>query len=172
MNRIIPEVINNFNVYKSGNRMIGVTNEMTLPDIVSMTETISGAGLLGEYETVLLGHYSSIELEIPFRILEDDIFSLANPMDVQEITLRGTQQISDRDASLKTQGMRIVVRGRVKSFKEGTLKMGGQMGSSVVLEVFYILIEVKQEKKFELDKLNEVLFVNGVDVMAQIKQYC
>lgn len=172
MNRIIPEVINNFNVYKSGNRMIGVTNEMTLPDIVSMTETISGAGLLGEYETVLLGHYSSIELEIPFRILEDDIFTLANPMDVQEITLRGTQQISDRDASLKTQGMRIVVRGRVKSFKEGTLKMGGQMGSSVVLEVFYILIEVKQEKKFELDKLNEVLFVNGVDVMAQIKQYC
>lgn len=172
MNRIIPEVINNFNVYKSGNRMIGVTNEMTLPDIVSMTETISGAGLLGEYETVLLGHYSSIELEIPFRILEDDIFSLANPMDVQEITLRGTQQISDRDASLKTQGMRIVVRGRVKSFKEGALKMGGQMGSSVVLEVFYILIEVKQEKKFELDKLNEVLFVNGVDVMAQIKQYC
>lgn len=172
MNRIIPEVINNFNVYKSGNRMIGVTNEMTLPDIVSMTETISGAGLLGEYETVLLGHYSSIELEIPFRILEDDIFTLANPMDVQEITLRGTQQISDRDASLKTQGMRIVVRGRVKSFKEGTLKMGGQMGSSVVLEVFYILIEVKQEKKFELDKLNEVLFVNGVDVMEQIKQYC
>lgn len=172
MNRIIPEVINNFNAYKSGNRLIGVTNEVTLPDIVSMTETISGAGLLGEYETVLLGHYSSIELEIPFRILEDDIFSLANPMDVQEITLRGTQQISDRDASLKTQGMRIVVRGRVKSFKEGTLKMGGQMGSSVVLEVFYILIEVKQEKKFELDKLNEVLYVNGVDVMAQIKQYC
>lgn len=172
MNRIIPEVINNFNVYKSGNRLIGVTNEMTLPDIVSMTETISGAGLLGEYETVLLGHYSSIELEIPFRILEDDIFTLANPMDVQETTLRGTQQISDRDASLKTQGMRIVVRGRVKSFKEGTLKMGGQMGSSVVLEVFYILIEIKQEKKFELDKLNEVLFVNGVDVMAQIKQYC
>ena len=172
MNRIIPEVINNFNVYKSGNRLIGVTSEMTLPDIVSMTETISGAGLLGEYETVLLGHYSSIEQEIPFRILEDDIFTLANPMDVQEITLRGTQQISDRDASLKTQGMRIVERGRVKTFKQGTLKMGGQMGSSVVLEVFYILIEVNNEVKFELDKLNEVLKINGVDVMAQIKQYC
>lgn len=58
----IPEVINNFNVYKSGNRLIGVTSEMSLAEISAITETISGAGLLGEYETVIMGHFSSTTL--------------------------------------------------------------------------------------------------------------
>lgn len=169
----IPEVINNFNIYKNGNRMIGVTGEVSLADISFMTETISGAGMLGEYETVIMGHTSSIEQEIPFRMLEEDVFSLANPMDVQELTLRGTEQVSERGTGkIETQGIRIVLRGRPKSFKPGTIKMGGQMGASVTLELLYIMIEIEGENKFELDKLNEVFKVDGDDIMARIKQYC
>lgn len=169
----IPEVINNFNVYKSGNRLIGVTSEMSLAEISAITETISGAGLLGEYETVIMGHFSSMSQEVPFRMLEEDVFSLANPMEVQELTLRATEQVSEKGtANLETKGMRIVIRGRAKAFKPGTIKMGGQMGASVTLELLYMMIEINGEKKFELDKLNEVFIVDGVDIMAQIKQYC
>lgn len=153
--------------------MIGVTGEVSLADISFMTETISGAGMLGEYETVIMGHTSSIEQEIPFRMLEEDVFSLANPMDVQELTLRGTEQVSERGTGkIETQGIRIVLRGRPKSFKPGTIKMGGQMGASVTLELLYIMIEIEGENKFELDKLNEVFKVDGDDIMARIKQYC
>lgn len=170
---IIPEVINNFNVYKAGNRMLGVTSEMSLAEIQAMTETISGAGLLGEYNTVLLGHYSSIQQEIPFRMLEEDVFSLANPMDIQELTLRGTEQYTDKNTlNLETKGMRIIIRGRSVKFSPGTLKMGGQMNASVTLEVLYIKIEIGGETKLELDKINEVLVVDGEDIMARIKQYC
>lgn len=169
----IPEVINNFNVYKHGNRLIGVTAEMTLAEIASMTDTISGAGLLGEYETVIMGHFSSIKQEIPFRILEEDIFSLANPMEVQELTIRGTVQESEQGtAKIITKGMRIVLRGRPTTFNPGTIKIGGQAGASVTLELLYMLIEIGGENKFELDKLNEVFKVDGEDIMAKIKQYC
>lgn len=169
----IPEVINNFNVYKNGNRLIGISGEVSLAEISFMTETISGAGMLGEYETVIMGHTSSMTQEIPFRMLEEDVFSLANPMDVQELTLRGTVQISERGTGkIGTGGIRIVFRGRPKSFKSGTIKMGGQMGASVLLELLYIMIEVNGENKFELDKLNEVFKVDGDDIMARIKQYC
>lgn len=170
---IIPEVINNFNGYVKGNRMIGVTNEISLADYTTMTETISGAGILGEYKTSLIGHFPSIEQEISFRMLEEDIFSIANPMEIQELTFRGTVQGSEqKTGKIVTKGIRIVIRGRQISFKPGTLKMGGQMGASVTLEVFSILIEVGGENKFELDKQREVYKVNGVDIMAQIKQYC
>ena len=47
----IPEIINDFNVYKGGSKLIGVSDEVTLPDFEAMTETISGAGIAGEYET-------------------------------------------------------------------------------------------------------------------------
>ena len=46
----IPEVINDFNIYHTGNKVIGVTGEVSLPDLEAVTETISGAGILGEID--------------------------------------------------------------------------------------------------------------------------
>ena len=87
----IPEVINNYNAYSNGNKLIGVTGEVQLPDLEAITETISGAGVLGEYETSIPGHYSSITQEVPFRILDTDIFSLMNPLDPVDLTFRASE---------------------------------------------------------------------------------
>ena len=38
--------------------------------------------------------------------------------------------------------------------------------------VLYILIELDGKTVLELDKLNEVYKVNGVDVLAKIKEMC
>ena len=32
MNYVIPEKINNFNVYNDGNKLIGISDEVTLPE--------------------------------------------------------------------------------------------------------------------------------------------
>lgn len=45
----IPEVINDFNLYLSGNKLGGMTGEVALPDFEAMTSTTSGNGILGEY---------------------------------------------------------------------------------------------------------------------------
>lgn len=170
---IIPEAINNFNVYKEGNRLIGITEEVSLAEIAMMTETIRGAGLLGEYNTPLIGQYQSIEQEIPFRMLEDDIFSMANPMKIQELTLRASEQYMEKSTlDLGLKGLKIVIRGRQNKFTPGTLKNGGQMGASVTLEVFYIKFVSDGKDKFELDKVNGVLKIDGKDVMKDINKYC
>ena len=44
----IPEVIHDFNIYNTGSKIIGLTGEVALPDFEAMTETISGAGILGD----------------------------------------------------------------------------------------------------------------------------
>lgn len=170
---VIPEVINKFNVYSGGNVMIGVSGEVSLTEFSSVTDTISGSGLLGEFETVVVGMFSSMKQEIPFRILDKDIFDMANPLDVQEITLRATEQVTNKaTGGIEMQGMRIVFRGRPVSFKPGTMKQGAQMGASVTLELIYTLIEINGKSKFELDKLNEVFKINGKDMLADIKKYC
>ena len=43
----IPSKINNYNVYNVAERLIGVGDEVTLPDFEAMADTISGAGILG-----------------------------------------------------------------------------------------------------------------------------
>lgn len=46
----IPSKINSYNVYNDAERLIGVGDEVTLPDFEAMAETISGAGILGELD--------------------------------------------------------------------------------------------------------------------------
>lgn len=170
---IIPELINNFNVYRKGNALIGVTGEMALAEIQHLTQTLSGLGVLGEVETVAIGHASSMKQDIPFRMLEEDVFSLSNPLEVQELTLRASEQSTVKSTgNITFKGMRIVFRGRTVAFKPGTMKQGAQMDAVVTLEVLYVLIEIDGSRKLELDKLNNVYKINDVDILADIKKYC
>ena len=45
---LIPEVINNFNVYNGdAKKMLGISEEIQLPEFTAITSEIKGAGILG-----------------------------------------------------------------------------------------------------------------------------
>ena len=73
----IPEIINDFNVYSEGNKLIGVSGSVTLPSFDAIVEEVRGAGILGTYETSIPGFFSSMTQEVPFRVLTDDPFSIS-----------------------------------------------------------------------------------------------
>lgn len=168
----IPEIINNYNVYHNGNVLVGVSGSVTLPSFDAITEEVSGAGILGTYETSVAGHYSSMTQEVPFRILDEDIFSLMNPSELVDLTFRASAQSTEKaTGSVDYKGMRIVERGRLKSFTPGSLELGKQMGASVTLELLYILVEIGGETKLEYDKLNSVFVVNGKDLLEKVRAF-
>jgi hypothetical protein len=169
----LPTVTNTYNVYKKGNAMIGLSDEITIPDFEAITEEMSGSGLLGKIQEAVMGHFGSQNMEIPFLNLDDDIFSFADPLEVIDLNLRAAQQQLKKDkGTAGYRGLRIAVRGKMISFKPGVLKQGGRMNASVKLELHYILIEIDGETKLELDKLNSVYRVNGKDIMEEMRQYC
>lgn len=169
----IPGVINNFNLYYKGTALVGLTGEITLPDFEGTTETLSGPGILGEIEEVVIGAFGSMELEIPFRILDEDAFSLMSPTETLDLTLRASEQYTVKSTGgIDTKGMRFVVRGRQKKLTGGTIKQGGAMDASVTVEVAYIMIELDGKKRVELDKLNNVYKVNDRDLLAKIRSQC
>lgn len=168
----VPEIINSYNAYHNGTKLIGVTGTVTLPSLDAITESVSGAGILGEYETSVVGHYSSITQEVPFRILDEDIFSLMNPNEPVDLTFRASEQHTIKEnGSIDYQSMRIVERGRLKSFTPGTLENGKTMNASVTLELLYILIEIDGATKLEYDKLNSVFVVNDKDLLEKVRAY-
>lgn len=169
----IPEIINNYNMYLKGTALVGTTGEVTLPDFEAMTETLSGPGILGEIEEAVIGMFGSMEIEIPFRVLDDDIFKMISPTTPLDLTLRASEQVAVKSTgAIDYKGMRVVIRGRVKKLTSGKVKQGGTMDSSVTIEITYILIEQGGSKKVELDKLNNVYRVNNVDLLAKIKSQC
>lgn len=171
---IVPEVVNGYNVYDTNsNALIGISGEIPLPNFEALTATMSGAGILGEIEDPVIGQFKSTEMEIPFRSLYSSSFELMDTNQPLSLTIRGSEQGTDRNtgATVMTQ-VRIVVRGKFKSFEGGKLKIGEGTDSKVKNETWYILIEIGGKKMLELDKFNSVYAVNGKDMLADVNKYC
>ena len=162
--KTIPTKINKYNVYNAGNRLLGMGDEVTLPSFEASSETVSGAGVLGEFDDPTVGYFSNMEQEIPFRVLDQT--------KAVQLELRGAQQTTDSNGDIEFRPMRVVVRGRMAGFDPGKVKAGNGMETSVKLTILYILIELEGKTMVELDKINEVFKIRGVDVLAKIKEMC
>lgn len=167
---MIPTKINAYNVYLDGTKLLGVSDEVTLPNFEALTETLSGAGLLGEIDEPLLGHFGASEIEIPFRTLNKDMFKIANMQSAISLTLRmSTQTINESDMITDFMPSRVVIKGKNKALTGGKVKQGSGTGSSLKVEILYILVEVDKQAKFELDKLNFVYKVDGKDLLEKVR---
>lgn len=169
-----PEVINNFNVYNDAARVMGTTAEVNIAELQAMTASVSGSGILGEYNTSVMGMFQSMSQEIPFRMIDRDFFTMLNTGEQSKIVLRSSVQQRNRETggTLSTAAMRLVFRGHPTAAKFGTVKKGDLMNASVTLEVTYILVEIAGETMLELDKLNSVYKVAGKDLMGDIMKQC
>lgn len=171
MEKNIPDKLTLCNIYKKGNRLIGLSDEITLPDVEHGTEAISGFGLLGEIDSPGKTNIGSMEQEIQFRMLDDDIFSVMEEGDGVDLTIRAGMQRMKGNGGLEEVGVRVVERGLLKGFTPGSMKQGSPMNASVKLELVYILIEIDGEEKLEIDKLNCVYKVNGKDKLEKARKY-
>lgn len=165
--------INLYNCYQDGHKMVGLTDEVTLPDFDALTETLSGAGILGEIDEPTLGHFGASEIEIPFLMVDNQMFEMMDMSNSINLTLRISNQAIEQ-ANFKTDFMpsRVVIKGKKKGFTMGSAKQGSAMKPSVKVEILYILIEVNGKKKFELDKLNVVYKVNDKDLLQKARSQC
>lgn len=171
---VFPEVINNFRVYNDANRVMGTTGEINLAEFQAMTATVSGAGILGEYETAVIGMFQNMSQEVPFRMIDKDFFGMLNTGEQSKIVIRSSVQQRNRETgkTLSTAGMRIVFGGHPTAAKFGTVKIGDLMNAGITLALTYVLIELGGKTMLELDKLNSVYKVNGVDLLKDIMKQC
>lgn len=169
---VIPEKINDFNVYNEGDKLIGVSDEVSLPEINELTSELSGPGLLGSVDTPTFGKFESMEMEVPFRTLYESAFKLMRPLRNVALTLRGAVQVSDGEGNVEFVGMRVVIRGKKKGLTAGKFKQGEGTGSAVKLSLTYIMIELNGKQRLEIDILNSIYRVDGVDMLAAIRALC
>ena len=89
----VPERLINFRVYNDGNDLLGVAN-VDLPSIEAMSDTVSGAGIAGEVESPILGHFGSMTATFTWRTITPELAKLANQK-AHALDLRGSQQVYD-----------------------------------------------------------------------------
>lgn len=168
-NNYVPEKINDANCYLDGNKMIGVAASVTLPEINMKTSTVSGMGINGEIDSPAIGLFESMEQEVQFNTLYSSFADMLSPLKTVNLTFRAAQQVYDKTGGYAFKGLRVVEMGRVKKFNPGKIEKGESMEATVTIELTYILIENDGKKLAEIDKLNGVYVVDGVDMLAEIR---
>lgn len=167
----IPQFLTNWNMYTGGNKLMGIGAELTLPNFEAITETISGAGILGEFESAVPGAFKSLALEIPYRTIDREMFALASSGGSVPLTFRGSQQVYDPASGANVaQGVRIETRGPCKGIDPGKAAQGKPTEGKFTQEILFIAIYLDDAEVLCLDKLNFVYRVNGVDMLADIRK--
>ena len=166
----IPTKINRYNIYRRGNRLLGAGDELSMPDFEAQSETVTGAGILGEISEPTVGYFGDQTMDIPFRLFDDEAAEMVDALNPIQLEIRGAAQVLDSEGATQFKGVRVVTRGKVTKIALGTLKAGNGMDSAITQSLIYIRIEIDGKEVLELDKLNCVYRVNGVDILEKIKE--
>jgi P2 family phage contractile tail tube protein len=165
----IPQLLSNFMAYRNGTDYLGVV-DVDLPDLEMMSETVSGAGIAGEIDSPIIGQFASMTATLNWRVLDKANFKLAR-QEVQHIDFYGSIQTFDNTSgTYKQVPIKVTLRGLPKNTPLGSLKAGGTMDNSNELEVVYIKILYDGKAVVEIDKLNFVCVIDGVDYAADIRR--
>lgn len=165
----IPEAIHDFNMYLTGNKLGGITGEVEMPPFESMTSTVLGAGILGEYEPPP-PPLRSMEQETP-SAAQPGLFQHGRPHPAPGADTAGSHQY----AAASTPGHGVHgheggLPGQAKNVNIGTVRQRGSLDSTITLELTYVLVEMDGKSMIEIDKINPTYKVNGNDVLSKIKQ--
>ena len=91
----LPSLLVNFRVYDGdSNDMIGVA-DVELPKLEAMTETLKGAGVSGEIDMPVLGHYASMETKLNFRTVDKNSLKISATKS-QKLEIRGAQEVYNK----------------------------------------------------------------------------
>ena len=166
---MIPEKLKGFMCYDDGNKMIGIA-DVTLPNFTAMTDTISGAGILGELDTPAVGNFGSMTTTINWRsLVEENVVYIAP--NTYQFDFRGSVQIYDQDGlAFGSRSVKVVMKAIPKTINLGNFNNAATMGTSGEFELVYILISIEGKPMVELDKFAYKFIVNGVDYTAKLRQ--
>ena len=159
----------NFAVYEDSTEFVGLA-KVTLPDLTALTQSISGAGIAGNVESVLLGHFEAMTLGLSFRNTTKQVIRLAEPRR-HNIDLRIAQQDENTvKGAIETRSVKHVLAVIPKSTKGGTVAPASPTDGSGEYAVRYWSNYIDGKKVLEIDPLNFICYINGVDYLAPVRK--
>ena len=163
------ESVINFAVYEDSVEYVGMATA-TLPNLSALVQTISGAGIAGNVEAPILGHYDAMTLGLSFRTTTSQSVKLSEPRR-HNIDLRVAQQVEDTVAgAVKVQNVKHVLVVVPKTETGGSVAPARPTNGSGEYSVRYWATYIDGTKVREIDPLNFICFMNGIDYLADVRK--
>jgi P2 family phage contractile tail tube protein len=159
----IPRTLKNFSLFVDGRGLAGLIETLTLPTITLKMEGLRAGGMDAPIE-----HDMGMELlEGSFQLQEyqPDTMALLGHGNVQ-LTARGAIRRDGEDAVAVVVNM----TGMIKQIEPGDWKAGDMNTPTFQYTLRYYKLTVAGREVYEIDKVNMIRRVDGVDQLAKIRQ--
>jgi hypothetical protein len=141
----------------------------TLPDLNFITQSISGAGIAGNLDAVILGHFDAMSLTLDFRTMTEQSIKLSEPRR-HNIDLRVAQQEeTSTKGKLGIKKVKHIMVVIPKSDKGGSVAPAASADGSGEYAVHYWATYIDGKKYREIDPLNFKCYINGTDYLADVR---
>ena len=135
----------------------------------AIAETISGAGIAGEIESITAGHTSPLTLGLNIRALIGEDFAVLEPRAYNLEIKAGIQSFDKTAGKVEYGKLSVLARGIPKTMSLGKVAVGKTTDSKKEFAVDYLKVEYDGKEVLEIDKLNMICKINGVDYLADLR---
>ncbi|SDU87942.1 phage major tail tube protein [Pseudomonas mucidolens] len=162
----MPRKLKNLNLFNDGNSYLGVAKSVTLPNLARKMEAYRGGGMNGPVKADL--GFSDDGIQFEWKTGGIDLISLRQfgSVNASGVALRFSGPYQQDDTG-EISNVEVVVRGRHETIEMGDAQPGEDTEHSMTTTCSYYKLTVDGEEIIEIDLLNFVEKINGVDMLEQ-----
>jgi len=160
----LPKKLKYLNLFNDGNSYLGVVSSLTLPKLTRKLENYRGGGMSGSVSVDFGLDDDALALE--WTIGGMDELVLQQWGSTADIPLRFAGSFQ-RDDTGDISAVEVVMRGRHKEFDFGEYKQGEDTETKISTQSTYFKLTIDGKELIEVDTVNMVEIVNGVDRLAE-----
>lgn len=165
----MPRKLKNLNLFNDANSYLGVVKTVTLPPLGRKMEGYRGGGMSGPVKADL--GFSDDGIQFEWKTGGLDLIALRQfgAVNASGVALRfsGAFQQDDTEA---VSAVEVVMRGRHETIEMGDAEPGEDTEHSITTTCSYYKLIVDNEEIIEIDLLNFIEIVNGVDLLDKQRQ--
>jgi len=161
----LPRKLKYLNLFNDGLSYMGVVSSVTLPKLTRKLENYRGGGMNGVAPVDLGLDDDALNMEWTIGGLPDDaLWRQYAATGAASVPLRfcGSYQ---RDDTGDVVAVEIVLRGRHKEMDFGDQKQGEDTETKISTQCTYYKLTVDGKERIEIDTINMIERVNGVDML-------
>ncbi len=168
MSKIQINRLTNANIYMDGNNLLGRAEEIQLPQIKHKMSEHKALGMIGSAE--FFSGIDKLECKIKWNSLYPDVLrQAANPFKTFQLQARASLETYNSMGKLAEVPAVAYISGTFKDFPLGNIKAGDNSEYETNMAVNYAKLIVAGEEIFEIDILENIYKVGGVDILQDYR---
>ena len=160
----LPKKLKYLNLFTDGNSYLGLVSSLTLPKLTRKLQNYRGGGMSGSVAVDFGLDDDALTLEWSIGGLDELV--LQQWGSTSDIPLRFAGSLQ-RDDTGDVSAVEVMMRGRHKEFDFGEYKQGEDTETKVTTQCTYFKLTIDGKELIEIDTVNMVEVVNGVDRLAE-----